>query len=1000
MNLPDLIVNDISLQDCDGKKINFDKNYDVFFVTSGQPITITVEIENIGSADAKGTITVNLAVQFFSSPNPQNIMEFTKKDLKKNNKESWIYTINSFEYPGFSKLYSTHKFLVDVDKKNAIAESNEGNNGLSQSIRIQKAEWTIICYMSGGAGGGSSDLNGVINQEVGYMSNVGSNSVLSIVVLLDLSDKFTAAFFITKTWNEISRSRIDISWPNEVNMGDHNNLITFGGFAMDCFKANHYIILLTDHGGGFYEGCVWDDMYDNPLTTPEIHTAMSYLCEKNLAINGKKIDVVILETCLMASVELAYEIKDYANYLVAPELLGTANLLIWNSVLHHDVSLRWLKKNYDSPTVTLDFCKVIVDSYIQSWITCSILVPGTLALYPCVQWGVIDLTKISALVIDLDDFCNAIIANLPATRLNVLSALDLTESYENKNLYDLSHFLKNIIFTFNDDAVIKQLAQDVQNSLSTVMIYNRDFLHPTLNGYTYWHTKGLSIYFHHLPWFPRLPCPEFDSGTKWDDLLLAIYDELPPYAPTVTATPEGWSSQFTFSWTAVDETDTTRFDKYPGGRAPSGIAGYYWRIDGGPEETWTTSTSMTILKGTIPGLTDGIHILAVRAKDNANNIGALEWCAFDFEATPPVNPNSHDSTPPSNIWSNDNTIDIAWSGASDSSPGSGVHKYYFVWDHSPSTVPDATAGFTEGIYTTSTTLSDGNWYFHVRARDHAGNWASGAYTAGVFKIDKTKPTTIVAPTFSSADVIDGIFTLSWSPSTDTLSGVSRYELQQKVSGGPWITVDGNIAGNLNSFTVSVSPGTYYFRVRAIDAAGNLGSFSSTSSPAIVPEYWFGLTIPSGNYFNFYSFQDSFNGTAYHIDTIGSGDWAYQFMGTYTEEFVVRSDGTIGVSGWFRFSDLGFQPPGGYPLEGRREVLLYLIIMDPVSNTIEETALVLDYTDPVDEWIWVDNLVVSDLTQGSTINIGIGRSDAWEIDWRLTAEWAGVVVYDANGMHTT
>lgn len=57
--------------------------------------------------------------------------------------------------------------------------------------------------MSGGGGSGSIDLSGVINQEVGQMSEVGSNSILSIVVLLDLSDKDTAAYFITKTWNEI-----------------------------------------------------------------------------------------------------------------------------------------------------------------------------------------------------------------------------------------------------------------------------------------------------------------------------------------------------------------------------------------------------------------------------------------------------------------------------------------------------------------------------------------------------------------------------------------------------------------------------------------------------------------------------------------------------------------------------------------------------------------------------------------------------------------------------
>jgi hypothetical protein len=995
MNLPDLIVNDISLKDCNGNKIKFDKNYDVFFVTSGQPFTITVEIENIGSASASGAFNIYLRIDDLYTI-------FYKTDLKANKKASFSHIHYSFYYPlnspnSFSIPYSTHSISAEVDTGKAILESNEGNNLMTNSIKIVKAEWTIFLYMSSGyAGGSNSDLSNTVECELGVLSLVGSDPKMSIIAMAGITGKSTKIYFITKDAKiEIPGGNLNLSWSStDIEMGSYWNLICFGNYAMRQFEAKHYIVSLCDHGGGPRDGLVWGTMNCSKRIYPnEVHTALSQFYGLNKLINSKKIDLVILEACLMSSIEVAYEIKDYADFMSAPELNGIS---INNGVvLHYDLFLGWLKDHYNSPDVTRDLCKQIVDTYIKYF---PLTMIGQIVGHS-VQWGAIDLSKIGSLATNLDSLVNSLISGCPGYRSKITDMFNNTLEFYGRQLFDIRDLMRQIKANF-DDLTIKQLAQNVENALSIAVVYTNYFI-PHLSFDHYDNTNGLSIYFNPVAnmnltnW--KEPCKDYYDVTNWDEFLLVVYDRTSPDMCTINAIPPGgWSSTFNFRWNATDP--------WPKGvwinTFPSGIAWYGWNIDNGIE-TWTKSTTLVVPSSATQGLSDGWHTLFVRAKDLANNIGPYGSCIFKLDTTRPSNPNNYASTPPRNVWTNDNTISINWFGASDDPTGSGVvDGYSFVWDQISSTIPDTTAD-TTGTSTVSFALSSGNWYFHVRSRDNAKNWAIGAFTVGPYKIDVTAPTAPGAPTFSSSDVPDGIFTLSWPPSTDTLSGVSKYELQQMASGGSWITVDGNIAGSLNSFTVSVSPGTYYFRVRAIDVAGNVGSYSATSAAAIVPAYhWFGMTIDDGHFFNFYSFQDSFNGTAYHIDTIGSGDWAYQFMGTYTEEFVVRSDGTIGVSGWFRFSDLGFQPPGGYPLEGRREVLLYLIIMDPVSNTIEETALVLDYTDPVDEWIWVDNLVVSDLTPESTINIGIGRSDAWEIDWWLTAEWAGVVVTDANGPHIT
>ena len=139
---------------------------------------------------------------------------------------------------------------------------------------------------------------------------------------------------------------------------------------------------------------------------------------------------------------------------------------------------------------------------------------------------------------------------------------------------------------------------------------------------------------------------------------------------------------------------------------------------------------------------EGWHKAYVNAKDEAGNEHeeGLGWWGYDV--TTPSNPTSVWSTSHTRwSWSNDNTIEVCWSGASDSG-GSGVDGYSYEWSTSSTTIPDTSKDVEESTNcVTSSSLSDGNnWYFHIRTRDNAGNWNSGAAHYGPFYIDTTGPT--------------------------------------------------------------------------------------------------------------------------------------------------------------------------------------------------------------------------------------------------------------------
>ena len=121
--------------------------------------------------------------------------------------------------------------------------------------------------------------------------------------------------------------------------------------------------------------------------------------------------------------------------------------------------------------------------------------------------------------------------------------------------------------------------------------------------------------------------------------------------------------------------------------------------------------------------------------------------------------------------------------------------------------------------TTSPALADGDWYFHIRPVDKAGNWAPGAAHLGPFKIDATPPTCrMQAPAYN----LDA-FTVSWY-ATDAGSGVSHYDIWERTTGPVCPTawtqwMAGTTALNA-TWPRGCSESTAHFNCLATDRAGN------------------------------------------------------------------------------------------------------------------------------------------------------------------------------------
>lgn len=89
----------------------------------------------------------------------------------------------------------------------------------------------------------------------------------------------------------------------------------------------------------------------------------------------------------------------------------------------------------------------------------------------------------------------------------------------------------------------------------------------------------------------------------------------------------------------------------------------------------------------------------------------------------PIDPNLRSTSHTPGVASIDRTVDVAFEGAADNQ--SGVDGFSFAWDRQPAALPDAVKDAEETAGgTTSPSLGNGRWWFHLRTRDNAGNWTS------------------------------------------------------------------------------------------------------------------------------------------------------------------------------------------------------------------------------------------------------------------------------------
>ena len=216
-------------------------------------------------------------------------------------------------------------------------------------------EWTIMIYLAG-----DNNLSSAGERDLEEMRQIGSTDDVNVLAEFDnAGNQGTRRFHIQK--DGISEHIVELG---ETDSGDPAVLIDFVKWVKQNYPAKRYALVLWNHGSGWspteidriahkigtadYNVREASERSASPLgrlffrTTMEKILALPTASERAICsddgtghsldtielgsvlheikdILGQKLDILGMDACLMSNIEVAYQVRNYAKFLVASE---------------------------------------------------------------------------------------------------------------------------------------------------------------------------------------------------------------------------------------------------------------------------------------------------------------------------------------------------------------------------------------------------------------------------------------------------------------------------------------------------------------------------------------------------------------------------------------------------------------------------------------------------------------------------------------------------------
>jgi hypothetical protein len=342
-------------------------------------------------------------------------------------------------------------FSGDGNVKNQQSNLSPDKVDLNSSLpdKTTPKKWTFLHYAAA-----DNNLISSIYRDVNEMEKVGSTDLMNVISILDKGGNDCKIYNLQKDGNMSKINSPVIKDLGNTNMSDPKVMTNFLVEMITKYPAEHFAFIISDHGLG-WRGAVADDTSKDFMSIPKIRQAL----EEAQKITGVKIDILGFDACLMASGEVATELKNTAEYMVASQESEGASGWAYTPLLSSDTLKRLdtdLRNRLNiSPR---EFAERMIENAKHDQ-------------YSIPTLSAFDLKKIDKYEESVNKFSQAILDT--ETPDNILKELSKkTQNFNQSSSKDQYHFAELITKSSQiNDEILKTAAMELMNVISNELIF-------------------------------------------------------------------------------------------------------------------------------------------------------------------------------------------------------------------------------------------------------------------------------------------------------------------------------------------------------------------------------------------------------------------------------------------------------------------------------------------------------------------------------------------------
>jgi clostripain len=257
---------------------------------------------------------------------------------------------NTFTAPVTGKIY------LKVTRSNLSSEGDTFALKIRENVEPVKSEtWTVMMYMDG-----DNDLESELLSDISEVKRGLQDNSVNVICLMDrISGESYDSLILGSNFNDARLFRLmpDDYWklnggtqfPTmttttgvELNMGDPANLQKFIQYCKENYPADHYVLVMSNHGGGVrsralgggdpsQDGSTRAICYDDSSSGDCLYTAEI----TDVLTSAESVDLLVLDACLMGNLEVAYQYRPGTGDFSA-DFMVSSSPLVWGYGLDYE----------------------------------------------------------------------------------------------------------------------------------------------------------------------------------------------------------------------------------------------------------------------------------------------------------------------------------------------------------------------------------------------------------------------------------------------------------------------------------------------------------------------------------------------------------------------------------------------------------------------------------------------------------------------------------------